>query len=283
LQTLAAALPDPSGHDASDRSLLDAAGTYERLLTSYVDREIRKSHDGVPEPARRSTVESELTQLSTAAFAMFNRSRQWVTEAELDTDLAALSVGATNPSGVGGFRAPLTPGQEVVGRFFFIQRAQAVRDNQHLQSYEFLHATFGEYLVSRLTVRLLNDLTTREAATSLPLRSASADDGLSYSLLSFTPLTGRGAILPFVRSALTRSAHTAGLVDLVLRTFHAAAGWTDTPSSAYHPVRLPLVDRHAIYTLNLVLLAVAGTHVTASQLFPHAAEPVDEWCRSIGR
>jgi hypothetical protein len=39
-----------------------------------------------------------------------------------------------------------------------------------LQTYEFLHATFGEFLVARLIVRILTDLVAREAAATLPLR-----------------------------------------------------------------------------------------------------------------
>ncbi|MGH3760179.1 hypothetical protein [Actinophytocola sp.] len=35
-------------------------------------------------------VEWDLTRLSVAAFAMFNRNRQWVTETDLDADLLAL-------------------------------------------------------------------------------------------------------------------------------------------------------------------------------------------------
>ncbi|MEN3306389.1 MAG: hypothetical protein V7603_2591, partial [Micromonosporaceae bacterium] len=77
--------------------------------------------------------------------------------------------------------------------------------SQRLQTYEFLHATFGEFLVARLVVRILTDLVAREAAATLPLRPAAADDALLYSLLSFAPLTARGAILPFVSSFISET------------------------------------------------------------------------------
>ncbi|MEN3307182.1 MAG: hypothetical protein V7603_3384, partial [Micromonosporaceae bacterium] len=204
VQALSAAeAPQP---DAPDGAPLDAAGLYERLLTSYAQREVRKTHDGAGEATIAALVESEMLRLSIAAFAMFNRAQQWVSEADLDTDLVALSIGAvSSPGATAGFRTPMTAGQELLGRFFFIQRAQALRDEQRLQTYEFLHATFGEFLVARLVVRILTDLAAREAAATLPLRPAAADDALLYSLLSFAPLTARGAILPFVSSFISET------------------------------------------------------------------------------
>src|SRR5262249_58024271 len=97
-------------------------------------------------------VEAELQRLSLVAFAMINRQRQWVTEAELETDLVALIGRRADASS--DFRAPLTQADLTLGRFFFVQRAQAVRDGSRLQTYEFLHATFGEYLAARLAVQL---------------------------------------------------------------------------------------------------------------------------------
>ncbi|MGH3760180.1 hypothetical protein [Actinophytocola sp.] len=37
--------------------------------------------------------------------------------------------------------------QTVIGRFFLVHEAQASRDNARLKTYEFLHATFSEYLL----------------------------------------------------------------------------------------------------------------------------------------
>jgi hypothetical protein len=46
-------------------------------------------------------------------------------------------------------RAPLTASETVIGRFFFVHEARTIRDNQRLRTYEFLHATFAEYLIGR--------------------------------------------------------------------------------------------------------------------------------------
>src|SRR5213078_1803042 len=133
-----------------------------------------KSHDGVPAGRLDALVEAELLRLSVVAFAMFNRGRQWIEERELDRDLAAL----------------LGSAETVLGRFFFMQRAQATRDGAQLASYEFLHATFGEYLVARLVHRVVRDLAAQErAAAHAVLGAGGGQDGLLYALLSFAPLT----------------------------------------------------------------------------------------------
>jgi hypothetical protein len=46
-------------------------------------------------------------------------------------------------------------------------------------------------------------------------------------------------------------------------------------------VPLPLVDRHALYAFNLLLLALTAGPVTATQLFPEEEQPADEW-RTLG-
>ncbi|WP_238006786.1 hypothetical protein KZZ52_24360 [Dactylosporangium sp. AC04546] len=278
-------------YDAQDNEVqrlaadeLDAGELYERLLRSFAEREVRRGHPAAPDTTIAALVESELMRLSVAAFAMFNRSQLWITEAELDADLAVLSAGAepAQPPAA-GFRAPLTAGQDLVGRFFFIQRAQAVRDGEQLQTFEFLHATFGEYLVARLLIRLLHDLAAREAAATLPLRTTAADDALLYALLSFSPLTSRGTVLRFAASAVTEPSDRQRLQALTVRTFRAALRWTTSQPSAYQPVALPLADRHALYTLNLLLAAVTFGEVTASALFPEAPDPVNEWRRCLQR
>ena len=252
---------------------LDVAGLYERLLRSYAEREVRKTADG----ATDALVEAELQRLSVAAFAMFNRGQQWVTVTELDADLTALGIGPDRRAGA-GFRAPLTAGQELLGRFFFIQNAQAVRDGERLQTYEFLHATFGEFLIARLVVRILGVILAREFAASLPLRPASTtDDGLLTTLLSYAPLTDRGPVLQFLQSAVARFGDVHRLGALCAQSFRAVAETAEMPVAAYRPRHLIAADRQAVCALNLLLLTLACGPVTAGGLFPGADDPVDTW------
>jgi hypothetical protein len=274
LLLLMLALYDAEANDVQKMAgeQLDAAELYERLLRSYAEREIRKTADQTTD----ALVEAELQRLSIAAFAMFNRSRQWVTATELDADLTALGIGSARPAG-DGFRAPLSGGQELLGRFFFMQNAQAVRDGERLQTYEFLHATFGEFLIVRLVVRILEVIRAQEAAASLALRPTSTtDDGLLTTLLSYAPLTDRGAVLQFLQSVMARTVDVRRLGTLCERAFRAAAGAAETPLTPYRPRHLAAADRQAICSLNLLLLTLACGPVNAGELFPDD-DAVDMW------
>ncbi|MEV6595385.1 hypothetical protein AB0M36_00820 [Actinoplanes sp. NPDC051346] len=264
-------LYDAATHALQSEASLDTAELYERLLSSFAEREVRRLHPREPDAALPALVEEELVRLSVVAFAMFNRLRQSVTERELDADLAAL--GLTSVRGrTEAFHRPLTGGEELIGRFFFIQRSQAVQDDRTLQTYEFLHATFGEFLVARLVVRALRDTAARAAVARLSLGGA-RDEGLVRTLLGFAPLAARATVLPFVSSMLAgedRAVIRAWLVDAL----RAALIRPALPPQEYRPVDKRADHLMSTYSLNLALLALAcGEPLRASELFVHAADP----------
>jgi len=278
LLLLMLALYDPAGSSLSDG--FDPAELYERLLTEFADREVRRPYAGRPEADLPDLVQAELARLSIVAFAMFNRSRQWVTEAELDADLLGLGVEPSRPAPTEAFRSPLTASQELVGRFFFIQRAQAVQDGKTLQTYEFLHATFGEYLVARLIVQALRASAAASlAARAMPLHGQKPDDGMLKSLLGFTPLTVRGTVLSFV-ATLMRPGDRPAIRQWLVEVLRTAMIRPEPPSSAYRPVDKRVDHWMAMYSLNLVLLALAcGEPLRASEVFTRAADPAG-WMRN---
>ncbi|WP_214323086.1 NACHT domain-containing protein [Nonomuraea sediminis] len=254
LLLLMLALYDADGNALQrDGQGLDPADLYGRILARFAEREIHKSDPGLPDTELPARVEQELLHLSVAAFAMFNRSRQWVTEAELSQDLGAL------------LGESALPGQQVIGRFFFVHEAQAIRDEQRLTTCEFLHATFGEFLVARLIAR--------ELAT-LP------DEGLLRRLLCYVPLTRRGPVMDFL-AALTRwflPPLRERLRERLLDLFHHSL--EDLPRTAYEPVHRGVPLRHAAYSANLVLLAtLVGEPIRGRELFPAARYPTTEWRR----
>lgn len=262
---------------------IDEASLYEQLLTAFATREVEKSHDGMAPSELRVVVEHELQRLSLIAFSILNRSRQWVTEAELDSDLAALlSQPAAQPAGV---RLPLTPAELAIGRFFFIQRAQALVAGSRRQTFEFLHATFGEYLAARLTVQLATDLLRRRSP--LMVATTAADDDLLYALLSFAPLSSR-QVLRFVTSLCDQQvppADRAALAGLLIDVFAASETRSDHRYSGYRPARLATSSRHGIYSANLVLLILAlEPAVSAARLFGTSApdrDPPGMWHRRV--
>jgi CheY-like chemotaxis protein len=270
------ALYDADGNDLRrDGDTLDRAELYERLLVRFAEREVAKSGARLDVREFRRAVEDDLLRLSVAAFAMFNRGRQWVTEDELSADLAALLDDRGAASGV---QAALTPGQTIVGRFFFVHQAQAIRDERRLTTCEFLHATFGEYLVARLVARELAELARDAEHSARRTRRTATDDGFLYALLSYVPLSMRRPTVDFLVSRLRGDASVRALL---LRLFTAAMDPREADRHAdYAPERLPVPARYAAYAANLLLLAAAiGGEITGEELFPDAVNSVTGWRR----
>jgi hypothetical protein len=271
------------GSGTAEDGGIDETRLYEELLTSFAAREVAKSRDSASVSELPALVEQELQRLSLIAFSIINRRRQWVTEAELDVDLAAL---LGRPAAQhAGFRTPLTQAEIAIGRFFFVQRAQAVLEGSRMQTFEFLHATFGEYLAARLTVQLATDLLERRS--SLMLNTVMADDDLLYGLLSFAPLSSR-QILRFVKSICQRQVPETDrlrLADLLIDILGASENRTEHRYSAYRPAPLPISSRHGVYSANLVLLILAlEPAVSAARLFRASnvhSEPPKIWHRRV--
>ena len=268
LLLLMLALYNASTGQLSDSPVkLDSVEIYEQLLREFARRELLKDQD---ETDLSQRVERELVRLSAVAFAMFNRGAQWVDEPGLTADLAALKIESPHATTPHTLRAPLTSGQIVVGRFFFVHNSRATRDGQQLQTYEFLHATFSEYLVARLVMRLLEDVARREAPTTFAVPTA-IDDGILHALLSFECLAIRAPIVEFLRTLISRQPPElrAAMAGILLRLHHIALdARTDARYADYAPAPANVVERCAAWSANLVLLAVlTAGEITGRQLF----------------
>ncbi|NUR27441.1 MAG: hypothetical protein HOV83_16610 [Catenulispora sp.] len=260
-------------YDAADNALsdvgpdLDGTAVYERLLTEFARRELMKDPD-VTDLDRR--VETELLRLSVVAFAMFNRGAQWIDDQSLTKDFHALGIWE-NERRANTMRSSLSTGQTIIGRFFFVHDAKATQDGRELQTYEFLHATFSEYLIARLVDRLLGDLIRQHDARRDAV-SYSIDDGLLRTLLSCDCLAVRAPIMDFLTVLIDQRSEQerASLTGLLLTLFHAALdGRVVDAFPEYQPGRIDVVKRYATWRANLVLLAVtAGVSITADDLFP---------------
>ncbi|WP_273941607.1 hypothetical protein [Kutzneria chonburiensis] len=259
-------------HDETRR--LGEAEVYEKLLTGFTRREVLKSGQSLTDNQISAAVAQEMLQLSVVAFAMFNRNQLWVTESELDADLRVLLGQPHSPD-----QLHLTAAELLVGRFYFVHVAQAVHDQKRLKTYEFLHATFGEFLVARLVVRELDNLL---AASRLPTtwgRPRPQDDAFLYTLLSFAPLTTRLTVVEFTHSMIKprpdRDRLGALLLDLFRTSLHARH---HTPLDEYRPLRMTVPARAATYSANLFLLiSLAQREISSTELFPDRADHAIEW------
>ncbi|MFE5924014.1 NACHT domain-containing protein [Streptomyces sp. NPDC056468] len=272
------ALYHAAGNDlhGTDERPLGEADLYEALLGSFARREVAKdAGDALREAQVDGLLERELQRLSLVAFAMLNRRRQWASTVELEEDLVALlGRHVHRPS---SFREPLSQADITLGRFFFVQRAQSIRGGQTLSTYEFLHATFGEYLAARLAVQLLTRLLEQRPVFSMG--SEPLDDDMLFALLSFAPVFSR-QMLRFARARLDQLTEPdrERLSGLVIRVLGERELRADQPYPAYLPQQLRATARHGIYSANLVMFVMLlAEETTASTLFPAADDPGDAW------
>ncbi|MDQ3788425.1 MAG: hypothetical protein M3422_14430 [Actinomycetota bacterium] len=268
-----------------DTEKFSRADLYERLLVRFARREVDKSGEQYRADSVNQAVEEELGRLSVVAFAMFNRASQWVTEADLDRDLAVLLGTRWRRTDPQGFRAPLGAAELVLGQFFFIQESQAFRGENRLHTYEFLHATFGEYLVARLTWQVLGGMVARELAADLtPLGANPQNDGLLFALLSFAPLSSHPSVIGFLTELAGKSSagERRSMVDLLIRLCALAnRARSDRSHLDYEPRPLPVSTRHSHYTANLVILIViANGETRLTDLFPQR-DRIATWFRHV--
>jgi len=140
-----------------------------------------------------------------------------------------------------------------------------------LRTYEFLHATFGEFLVARLVVHVLAEML-KSKTVSVPSPQHGTDSGMLHALLSFAALTARSPVVVFLGDLLDQldTTQRAAIAEILLQLHNLALFRYDEPSySHYEPLALPVTARHAAWSANLVVLAVlAAGEITGSQLFP---------------
>lgn len=261
LLTLLAIYAADSGVDRLDAEDLSKAELYRRLLDSFIARQVRdKSPAELGETEQRRR-EAELRRdLAVAAFGMFNRGQQFVTEDELDRDLDALAPGDGRADRT-GFGEPFGRARRTAAAFFFIHAAQSDQHDQAKarRTYEFLHATFGEYLIAEHAITLLRELARELEHKQARVFAGRPDDGVFRALLAHQPLLKRRPVVDFASdlaqpdegNALRRTA-----IELLANARDSAAmagvaGYDPTPSDA--------VRRLAAYTANLVTIAALTT------------------------
>ncbi|MCC8245542.1 NACHT domain-containing protein [Saccharothrix luteola] len=246
---------------------LSEADLYERLFDTYSRREVTKKAGRVLRGEELDeAVEEQIRRLSTAALGMFNRGRQDISEADLTGDLSALE-------------ESVEAGERVLGEFFFVHAPEA-RTGSVQRSYEFLHATFGEYLVAMRVVEVLRDVAEGAFGRRRPHEP---DDDLLFALTSHQTLAVQQPVMSFVGERL--DALDARERERVARTLEVLlTGYRHRRPPRrfddYRPLRRDVVRQLAAYSANLVLLLVkAVPEVPLAKLWPH--EPLTQWRSTV--
>ncbi|MFE3457058.1 NACHT domain-containing protein [Nocardiopsis aegyptia] len=285
-------------YDARDSALrqtsrlLSHGELYERLLKAFALREVDKHRPGLGERDRDRAVEDELRRLEVAALAMFNRGRQSAHADDLDRDLAVLMPDAAVRPDDADLHGRIAPAHQVLGRFFFVHESRAQAVDGAASVFEFLHATFGEYLVARAVTSALDELV-EDRARSLRRRGGPQhlDDGELHALSSFAAFAGREKVVDFLDERLRhRSADDPDLVGeytaLLIELFQEAPFPAPNRSyTAYEPQRLAMSAREGRYTANLVtlLVLVARRPLRLEELFPDARDRWHAWRATVAQ
>lgn len=280
-------------YDAGENALkedskgIGHAQLYERLIVSFAQRDARKLNAGLPDEELARKVNDDVMRLSIAAAAMFNRSRQWITHDELNKDLGILMPERRDHKAPGEdgrpFAIPRTAAETLLGRFFFIQETRALVAGVSKGTFEFLHATFGEFLMARLVALELQNLNKSEAFAAEIPRHVNVGDSFMYALLSFAPLFSQGSTVEFLGEliAAMSTAEKDLLRDLAMRLFGTALDVrASNGQMMYEPAAIGLPARCGIYSANLlVLILLLSDGLLVSKLLAGSEDPVREWGR----
>ncbi|MGW5721873.1 NACHT domain-containing protein [Amycolatopsis sp. NPDC003865] len=270
-------------YDADDNALqrrdtdVSPHRLYGRLLRTFASREASKMYDGSSGRHLEDAVDVELSKLSVAAFAMFNRGQESATDVEIQADLDALRM--ADPPRSQRSTGPLATAEQLLGRFYFIHQSQASASDFSSRTYEFLHASFAEYLVAWFTWKQLLDTAAIANYSRHPITGARFEDDILRTLLTHRPLSCRIPILTFLEGFAGESQSDHDNVRRVLMTLFQNVD-RESPHSdrnVYGPRSSGGPARYANYAANLVLLSLCTGAVTASELYPDRPDPVTAW------
>lgn len=236
----------------SDAATRTRASTYRQILSTFIGREVLKHQPRMDDHEAEGVVERELLMLSYIALGMFNRGVQMMSTKQVAEDLAALASDS-------GRTTQIDTVQKLLGRFFFVHQAQSKAIDGSQSAYEFLHSTFGEYLVAHLAYEILSEV--RDEAermmSSRFTQGRNADQWASL-LFSFEPLSQRTQILEFFSELAAEPAENSNMSELLvsLAVARVKAGGDDLSSQEqYRPADRTRAAKLATYTCNLLLLA----------------------------
>ncbi|MEV6929130.1 ATP-binding protein [Dactylosporangium sp. NPDC051485] len=288
------------GNAALGTQARSAAQLYDQLVGAFVHREVDKELTSPHHRDLGNLMELRRGHLAIAAFGMFNRGRQHISERELNHDVAVLEPQPQRRGAAGGggeLDEPIDAAADIIGRFFFVHApssewAERGGRTQPPRMYEFLHATFGEFLIAQRTVAMLCELAAVRHRARGRRPMFPVDNSELRALLGHQPLLKGPRMLSFIqemwadraeldRQALAEAVHEllGDDVDRLLSEHQRLA--------AYNPSGTDELTRVATYFVNLVTLRVliggeAGG-VDIADLVPPGHPDPQRWWSSMVR
>ncbi|WP_436534738.1 NACHT domain-containing protein [Actinoplanes sp. HUAS TT8] len=253
---------------------LDAASSqatlYNQLFTRFAGRETTKDlRRTLLREEARAAVEVSIDRLCAAALAMFNRGRQHIGATELGNDLRALAAGQDDSRSE-------ESGERLLMEFFFIHvnEATMVGGAPVERSYEFLHATFGEYLVARKIIEVVRDMA--DAAYN-GRRHRDPSDDLLHALISHQALATQPPILQFANQIFHALPELERAQIIEVLEF-LIARWRVRPASEryrdYRPMPVDHLRQPAAYSANLIALRL---YLTPSGRLTRSPQLTRDW------
>jgi hypothetical protein len=237
---------------AAEKNSSSVSWLYDQLIGAYLKREVEKFSD-LDDRGRAAASRDLRIDLSMAAIGMFNRSAQSISESELELDLSSI---VRRHRVSKSSRMIDRSAESIFSKFFFIHVSEVtgLEAKSINRSYEFVHSTFGEYLVADCIWRTLKDLTAIGFAKEF---SGSRNDDLLYTLLSHQLLATRKSILIFFREIVDNEPERASIRHLLDELMQQSRYRERSDEyRTYLPQRRDPLRAIAAYTANLTLLRV---------------------------
>jgi hypothetical protein len=295
LLLLMLALFDSDANQLHKEKKLDRTRLYDNLIRRFVERERLKGplsdqFQSLSTADKGVEVDHDMQRLGVAAMSMFNRRTLHILRDELDGDIEYFGLEREVPD---GFGAPLSQAELLLGGFFFVHESRARMHTEEIENtnagenasaFEFLHATFGEFLTADFILSTL-----LSQATSLSMLGERSElrgeyehklapGGLPkewFVALMYTPLYTRPVILEMIREWTAHLlAHrkfemekfvaaldklVGAQLRLLLEGNTAPKEMTSEGMTPYES--LPLLGHYAVYSLNLVLMRTVVSEV----------------------
>lgn len=300
------ALYDASNNELAKLSVDSPARLYHALISSFVQRERFKNEQvrELPPADQAKAVDQDIERLGVTALAMFNRRALHIAADELTKDIGYFQQGRPLPETTRGRQ--LSQAELLIGSFFFVQESVAQAGNERRRTqerddvaFEFLHNTFGEFLVAdfilRAVVREAKAIHRMSQVEDLgAVLAERLDDQRSvgrawYGSLCNSLLHSRPVIVDLMRQwlpwhlereSIAATDFSASLGAIASRQFNAVTMGDGLPFLIAEPNRAPFpplsaINRLATYTLNLLVVQALSTWPKAVQV--EALCPEAQW------